>query len=123
MKKKKILLVDDEAPIRRILSDRLKDSGYEVYEVIDGYEAIRSANELLPDLILLDLMIPRLEGSMVCKALKENAKTRKIPVIIFTAFGQDEAIKKVEDAGADKFITKPFSIKNLINTINEMLKG
>lgn len=111
---KKILVVDDERPIVEILKINLRKEGYVVFEAYDGEEAVSKANQVEPDLILLDVMLPKLDGFSVCKKIRERSS---VPIIMLTA--REEELDKVLglELGADDYITKPFSIRELMARI------
>ena len=118
----KILVVDDEAPIRELLSFNLKKNGYTVLTAADGFSAIELAQQNDIALILLDIMLPQIDGFEVCRRLKQNKNTSKIPIIMITA--KDEEIDKVLglELGADDYTTKPFSMRELIARIKAVLR-
>jgi diguanylate cyclase (GGDEF)-like protein len=117
----KILVVDDEPPIREILKFQLENAGFEVACAEDGAEGLQMAEEEPPDLVLLDLMIPQLDGYEVCRRLKNGYATRHIPVIILTARGEiDEKLKGLEN-GANDYVTKPFSMPELLMRVKNVL--
>ena len=105
----RILLVDDEPSIIKMVSKRLGVEGYEVLVAMDGQEGLDKAQAERPDLVILDLMLPRLNGYEVCARLKEDPAWRKVPVLLFSAKVQpkDEALGK--QCGADGYLRKPFS--------------
>ena len=108
---KKILVVDDERPIVEILKINLQKEGYIVFEAFDGEEAVSKASVVEPDLILLDVMLPKLDGFSVCKKIREKSS---VPILMLTA--REEEVDKVLglELGADDYITKPFSIRELM---------
>ena len=118
----KILVVDDEDSIRELLRFNLKKNGYVTEEAADGQAALLCAEERPPELILLDLMLPELDGLEVCRRLKENKLTANIPVIMLTA--KDEEIDKVLglELGADDYVTKPFSMRELLSRVKAVLR-
>lgn len=118
-----ILIVDDEEDIRDLISmNLLREKDYTVIEAGDGLEALASAKAQSPDLIILDLMLPGMDGLNVCKNLKESAKTKAIPVIMLTAKGRlEERIGGLE-LGADDYLSKPFSPKELMLRIRNLLR-
>ena len=118
---KKILVCDDEPYILMALTDAVEMEGYECVTAINGKEALQKARETLPDLILLDIMMPFMDGFEVCRELKADAATRDIPVIMLTAKSQQVDIQKGKDAGADDYITKPFRPSTLRKKFNEVL--
>lgn len=119
--KQEVLIVDDEDSIRELIKFNLEKSGYVTREAKDGRAALLSVQEQT-DLILLDLMLPEMDGLEVCRALKSNVKTAGIPVIMLTA--KDEEIDKVLglELGADDYMTKPFSPRELIARIKAVLR-
>lgn len=120
--KEKILIVDDEKDIVRMLDYNLKKEGFRTLSASDGEEALDKAIRERPDIVLLDLMLPGIDGLEVCKSLKKEAKTAGIPVIMLTAKTQ-EADKIVGlELGADDYVTKPFSIRELIARIKAILR-
>ena len=121
MKKGKILVVDDEVYIVHILDFSLGMEGYEVVTALDGEEALAKSLEHKPDLIVLDIMMPKMDGYEVCKRLKAEASTRSIPVILLSAKGRNVDQKMGFDAGAEDYITKPFSPRKLVERINTIL--
>ena len=121
MDKKKILLVDDEEDIIATVSLRLEANGYEVATAVDGQDALDKARSLKPDLIILDLMLPKIDGYKICRMLKFDEKYKKTPIILFTARSQEEDMKMGEDVGANAYITKPFEAQVLLDKIKELL--
>jgi len=122
MANKKILLVDDEKELVEMIKMRLEASGYEVIPAYDGQEALDKAKREKPDLIILDLMLPKMDGYKACGLLKADTRYNKIPIIMFTARAQDSDIKMGEEVGADAYITKPFETEILLGKIKELLK-
>lgn len=118
---KKILLVDDEPDILAVTVTRLETSGYEVLIAKDGEEALELLNEVKPDLILLDLLLPKMQGDELCKKLKSDIKFKHIPIILFTA-SIIRVPAKVREIGADDYITKPFESDNLLYKIKKLIK-
>lgn len=118
---KKILVCDDEPYILMALTDAVEMEGYECVTAVNGKEALQKARETLPDLIMLDIMMPFMDGFEVCRELKADAATRDIPVIMLTAKSQQVDIQKGKDAGADDYITKPFRPSTLRKKFNEVL--
>src|SRR5258707_3923119 len=121
MAKGKILVVDDEIYIVHILDFSLGMEGYEVLTALDGEQALERARAEQPDLIVLDIMMPKLDGYETCKLLKADAGTRAIPVILLSAKGRHTDQKVGFDVGADDYITKPFSPRKLVERINAIL--
>lgn len=119
----KILLVDDEKELAEMVGLRLEAAGYKVILASDGQEALDKARQEKPDLVILDLMLPKVEGYKVCRILKFDEKYKKIPIILFTAKAQEEDIKLGKEVGAEAYITKPFDPEVLLGKIKELLKG
>ena len=121
MAKGKILVVDDEIYIVHILDFSLGIEGYEVMTALDGEQALAKVAQDRPDLIVLDIMMPKLDGYETCKALKQNPATHDIPVILLSAKGRNVDQKIGFEVGADDYITKPFSPRKLVERINALL--
>ncbi len=120
--KKKILIVDDEPTVIKLLS-KLLNEHYAVIKARNGEEAIKIAVALQPDLILMDLMMPKMDGYQCCHAIKSDPKTSMIPVIMLTAVHQSLNVKLGEIMGADGYLTKPFNTEELLDTIAEFVAG
>lgn len=112
--KKRILIVDDEPSIVETVKFALERSGYACCEAYDGAEGLAKAREEAPDLILLDIMLPKMNGYQVCRVLKFDEKYRHIPVIMLTARTQERDRVLAADTGADAYLTKPFEISELL---------
>ncbi len=121
MAKGKILVVDDEIYIVHILDFSLGMEGYEVLTALDGEQALEKARAEKPDLIVLDIMMPKLDGYETCKRLKAEDDTKAIPVILLSAKGRNVDQKVGFEVGADDYITKPFSPRKLVERINAIL--
>ena len=120
MEKKRILIADDEAGIRLTIG-RMLDKDYVVLEAANGAEAVEISKGQKPDLILMDLIMPKMDGYTACSQIKADEETKGIPVIILTAVGHELNKKYATEMGAVGYITKPFSIKELINLITPLL--
>ena len=118
----KILLVEDEKPIRSMLEFALKKEGYSVFEVENGADAEAAIEYWLPDLVLMDWMLPDISGIEIIKILKKNEHTKNIPVIMLTAKTEESHKVMGLEAGADDYITKPFSPRELIARIQAVLR-
>jgi len=116
---KKVLVVDDERPIVEILKINLQKEGYVVFEAFDGEEAVNKAMMIEPDLILLDVMLPKLDGFSVCKKIREKSS---VPILMLTA--REEEVDKVLglELGADDYITKPFSVRELMARVKANMR-
>ncbi|MFA5155852.1 MAG: response regulator [Candidatus Omnitrophota bacterium] len=122
MAKKRILLVDDETALVDLMKIRLEANGYDVLTAGDGQLALDKARADIPDLIILDLMLPKIDGYQVCRQLKSDEKYKHIPVLMFSARAQEADKKNGEEAGADGYIVKPFDPPALLSKIKELLK-
>ncbi|KAF5431344.1 two-component system, OmpR family, phosphate regulon response regulator PhoB [Candidatus Methanophagaceae archaeon] len=123
MAKDKILVVDDEKDILDLVEYNLKQNGYKVSCVATGEEALEAARSFNPDLILLDLMLPGVDGFDVCKDLKSQPETSEIPVIMLTAKSEDIDVVTGLELGADDYITKPFSPRVLVARVRAILRN
>lgn len=122
MAKEKILIVDDEENILELLNFNLKNAGYEVYTANNGEKALKLAKENKPSLVLLDLMIPGIDGLDVCKEIKRDKNLKETSIIMVTAKGEElDKILGLE-LGADDYITKPFSIRELLARVKAVLR-
>jgi CheY-like chemotaxis protein len=122
MSGKKILIVDDEVNIRLLVSSMLgKD--YIVLKAGDGEEAIKITRNQKPDLILMDIMMPKVDGYTACHTIKQDPATKTIPIVMLTALGQELNVKLAKQTGADGYITKPFSPQDLLDAIDRLLKS
>ena len=119
---KKILVVDDETELIDMMKMRLEANDYEVLVAYDGQRAFEKAKKEMPDLIILDLMLPKMDGYKVCGLLKNDIRYAKIPIIMFTARAQEKDRKLGEEIGADAYITKPFEPQVLLVKIKELLR-
>jgi two-component system phosphate regulon response regulator PhoB len=117
-----ILVVEDEAHIRRVLEYNLKLDGFEVYLAEDGATGLKIANDKKPDVILLDWLMPVMNGLQVLAKLKANSDTKHIPVLMLTAKGMLSDVTQALEMGADDYITKPFNPIQLGKTIKEILE-
>ncbi len=118
----KILVVDDEEHIVELLKFNLEDNGYKVIAAFDGEEALRKAETQTPNLILLDLMLPKMDGIEVCRKLKMNESTSETPIIMLTAKGEETDKVLGLEIGADDYVTKPFSVRELMARIKSVLR-
>ncbi len=121
MDKKKILLVDDEEDVLRTVGFRLQSSGYDVVTASDGLEGLEKAHSEKPDLVILDLMLPKMDGYKVCAFLKKDTRYRNIPIIMFTAKAGDLDKKIGLEVGADAYVMKPFEPPELVEAVEKLL--
>ena len=121
-KTKNILIVDDEKDILELIKFNISNNGYNCFCAENGEAAIKLAKNKIPDLIILDLMLPGIDGLDVCRILKNNKETKNIPILMLTAKTSDENIIEGLEAGADDYVTKPFSIKVLLARVENLLR-
>jgi len=119
---KKILIADDEQNILKVVGSRLKSKGYDVILASNGQEALDMARNEGPDLIILDIMLPKIDGYKICALLKADARYVMIPVILFSAKAREEDFKIGKEVNADAYITKPFEPSVLLGKVRELLK-
>jgi len=117
----KILMVDDEPEFLEMVKTRLEAGGYEVITASDGQQGLDKAKKEKPDLIILDLMLPKMDGYKVCGFLKKDTRYSRIPIIILSARAQEEDMQLGEELGADAYIIKPFDAAALLGKIKEFL--
>ena len=117
----KILVVDDEPPILRLMEFILAREGHEMIVAVNGEEALAKVAEHSPDLILLDIMMPRIDGYEVVRRLRADPAHGKIPIIMLSAKAQDADVQKGVDVGVNEYITKPFSPPYLVEVVNKYL--
>ena len=120
--KPKILVVDDEPDAVEMLEFNLKSNGYDVVTAADGEEALTKARSVLPNLIVLDLMLPEVDGMEVCKILRRDQRTSGIPIIMLTAKAAEIDRVLGLELGADDYVTKPFSIRELVLRVKRLLR-
>jgi len=122
MAKERILIIDDEKDIGELMEYNLGKEGYGVVSAHDGEEALRFIKGKLPHLIILDLMLPGIDGLEVCRILKRDPRTSEIPVIMLTAKGEEADIVAGLELGADDYITKPFKVRELLARVKALLR-
>ena len=118
---KKILIVDDEPNIVMSLEYTFKKQGYEVFIARDGSEALEILESNIPDVIILDVMMPKVDGYQTIKVIKENKKLADTKVVFLSAKNKASDIQQALNLGADKYILKPFSLKKLVSEVSELL--
>jgi len=121
-KKNRILVVEDEPGLREGIKAILEKSDYEVILASDGKEGLDKARKEYPDLIILDLMMPKMDGYKVCRLLKFDSRYKQIPIVIFTVRAEKKDEKMAYNTGADAYITKTLEPKELLDKIEELLK-
>lgn len=121
--KPRILVVDDEVDFVQLVTLRLEAAGYEAPCAYDGQQALDQVQRLMPDLVILDLMLPRIDGFKVCRLLKFDKRYKKIPVLIMTARAQREDRELAMECGADAYVTKPFNGQLLVVRLQGLLSN
>jgi CheY-like chemotaxis protein len=119
----KILLADDDPNIIKLLQVNLEMEGYEVITAEDGEEAVRKAASSLPDLVLLDVMMPKMDGWAALEVFMQSPNLREIPVILLSARAQQSDVDRGYEAGITEYVTKPFDLLHLLDLIEKVLKG
>ena len=119
----RILIADDDLPSVELLEAYLADSGYEVRTAIDGEATLREAKQWQPDVILLDVMMPKISGFEACKRLRANPASRSIGILMITALDQSSDVERAVEAGTDDFLTKPINKTDLLLRIRSLLKS
>jgi two-component system alkaline phosphatase synthesis response regulator PhoP len=122
MGKEKILVVEDDDDIRELLQYNLSKEGYQVTSAVSGEEALKNAKMQQPDLMILDLMLPGVDGLEVCRRLKRDSRTQHLPMVMLTAKGEEADIVTGLELGADDYITKPFSPRVLLARVRAVLR-
>jgi len=117
----RILIAEDERDIRDLITFTLKFAGHEVFPTSNGEEAYQLAIQILPDLIVLDVRMPRMTGYEACQQIKANPSTQDIPVVFLSAKGQESEVKTGIEAGAEEYILKPFSPDQLVERVRSIL--
>jgi DNA-binding response OmpR family regulator len=120
---RKVLIVDDELNIVTALEFLLQKSGYEVMAAPNGEEALKQVESFAPDLVLLDVMMPRISGYEVCRRMRERPDWKHIKIVMLSAKGREAEVSKGVSLGADLYVTKPFSNNELVGKIGELLAG
>jgi len=122
MTKKRVLVVEDEEDIQELLKYNLTKDGYQVHLAESGESGLQEARKILPDLLVLDLMLPKMNGLEVCRQLKGDSNTKHIPIIMLTAKGEETDIVIGLEMGADDYITKPFSVQVFLSRVKAVLR-
>jgi len=117
----KILIAEDEPDIRELVTFMLRFAGYEVVAASNGEDAVRTAAREIPDLVIMDVRMPRMTGYDACRLMKANPDLRHVPVVFLSAKGQESEIQSGIDAGADEYLLKPFSPAELTNRVRGIL--
>ena len=122
MNERKILVVDDDPGMREVLESILIPENILVYTAVDGKDAVQKTLALMPDLILLDVGMPKLNGLTFCRAIRAGTQTRDIPIIVITSFTAKGRLEECMEAGADDFLAKPFTMEELLVRVRAMFK-
>lgn len=120
MNQKKILVVDDEKDLVEAIKLELEENQFHVLTAFDGLEGLEKARQESPDLMILDLMLPKMDGHKVCGLLKRDARTSKTPILMLTARAHEDDRRLAQEVGADAYITKPFEPKTLLAKVKEL---
>lgn len=119
----RVLVVDDDEFIRRLIGINLELEGFEVHQAADGEEALRQASQVRPDVMVLDVMMPRLDGIEVARRLRADAATSNIRLVLVSARAQAVDVRRGEDSGMDAYITKPFEPDQLVSVVRRLAAG
>ena len=118
-----VLVVDDDRKIRHMMRMLLDLNGYETDEAVDGVDALAKVEDRRPDIIVLDVMMPNMDGVTLCKLLRQDAKTEDLPIIMLSGNSRVETVRDGEQAGADRYLIKPEGLHVLTKTIDELLQN
>jgi twitching motility two-component system response regulator PilH len=119
---KKVLVVEDSPPQREMIATLLKDSGLSVISAIDGQEALEQIQNSCPDLVVMDIVMPRMNGYELCRKIKTDPKTEKVPVVMCSSKGEEFDRYWGMRQGADAYIAKPFQPQELVSTVKQLLR-
>lgn len=119
--KNSILLVDDEPNVRNMLRQMLELSGFEVAEAEDGLEALEVLEDMVPDIMILDVMMPNLDGVSLCKQLRADAEFATLPILMLSGKTQHKAVEEGLAAGANRYLRKPITVDELLKNVRELL--
>ncbi len=118
---KRIMVVDDDADALKLMENLLTDEGFELIPVSNATEVGLKASQMMPDLILLDFLMPELNGFEVCAALRDNELTRSIPIMAVTCLAKERDIERIFECGADDYLAKPFKVDTLLEKVRELI--
>ncbi len=118
---KRVMIVDDEKESLEMMQTMLVDQGYELIPVSNATEVGLKAAQLMPDLILLDFLMPEINGFEVCRALRSNELTRSIPIMAVTCLSKEEDIERIFECGADEYLPKPFKVDQLLEKVDDLI--
>lgn len=117
------MIIEDDPDVSCVLEDLLQSHGFEVCLFTSGKKALEEMGKMVPDVVVMDLMMPELSGFDICRTLKSSSRTHNIPLIAITGYDSIENRKKIFDAGIDDYLPKPFDVKNLLNKIMNLVSG
>jgi len=117
----RIMIVEDSPAIAEMVQDNLSEAGYDVIVANNGFEALRELEEFQPDLILTDIMMPKVDGLELCAAIQNRLETRDIPFILFSSSFDEQTVKRGKEIGARYFVAKPFEMKTLLDCVRKVL--
>ncbi len=117
----KILVVEDSPSVAEMIKDGLEEAGYDATVVYNGFEALRDIEEINPDLIITDIMMPKVDGLEFCAAIQNRIETRAIPFILLSSRFDEKTVKRGREVGARHFVAKPFEMENLIQCVESTL--
>ncbi len=120
--RKKILIVEDNSELLELMRLALKQAGFRTATASNGVDALRAARDLAPDVVVLDLVLPELDGFAVCERLRKDACTASVPIIVLTGLSSEFARLASLEAGANEYVTKPVSPEALVSTIKQLLR-
>lgn len=120
---KKIMVIEDDSDVSIVLADLLKSYGYEAYIFASGENALAVIEEILPDVLIMDLMMPQISGFEICKTLRSMNTMHNLPMIAITGYDSVDNRRKIFDAGIDDYLPKPFDLKMLIKKIQDLIPG
>jgi len=120
---KRIFLVEDSPSIAEMVKDELTEAGYEVFWAKNGFEALRDLDEVRPDLILTDIMMPKVDGLELCGAMQNRSETKSIPFILFSSRFDEDTVRRGREIGAKFFIAKPFKMETLLAAVKKVFGG
>lgn len=122
MSKHRILVVEDSPSISEMVKDELEEAGYDVHVANNGFEALRDLEQVMPELIITDIMMPKVDGLELCAAMKNRLETKDIPFILFSSRFDEDTVKRGREIGARFFIAKPFKIETLLSSVSKVFE-
>ena len=120
---KKILIIEDDSDVLTVMGDLLKTHGYEAHMFSSGEKALEAIEDLLPDVVIMDLMMPEINGFEICKKIRSMNMVHNIPMIAITGYDSVDNRSRIFDAGIDDYLPKPFDVKVLLKKISDLIPG